>query len=392
MILVAAFGMMIGIGAGVRISINLGKNDLVQSEKVLGNGIFLMILFAFLVTGIGFAIEGPLLRSFGATDETLCYARDYLTIILSGSVFQILGLSLNNIIRSEGNAKIAMYSMLLSAGLNILLDPIFIFGLDMGVRGAALATVISQIVLTIWVLRHFISANALVKFRFSNLKLDRIIVGRIVSIGMAPFAMQLAGSLVQATFNTQLIKFGGDVAVGAMGIINSVAILIVMSIVAINMSSQPIIGYNFGAKQYDRVIKTWNYGIVLATIIAVVAFVGVELFPGSIILLFNGESKELYAVGVRGLRIFVAMLPVVGWQIITSNYFQSIGKAKTALVLSLLRQVIVLLPLLFFLPGMLGLDGIWVASPIADFVSSCIVFLFFIRERKHLRHLIQSRH
>jgi len=387
MILVAAFGMLIGVGAGVRISINLGKRDVNQAEKVLGNGVSLMIIVSLLVTVIGFVVKNPLLRSFGATGETIGYANDYLDIILLGTIFQVVGFSLNNIIRSEGNAKIAMYSMLLSAGTNLVLDPIFIFVLKMGVQGAAIATVISQVLLTVWVLRHFKSSRAVVKLHVRNLKLEPVIIFRIVSIGMAPFAMQLAASLVQAIFNTQLIRFSSDVAVGAMGIINSVVIMIIMSMIAINMALQPIVGFNYGARQFHRVKEAWFLAMKSATWIAVISFIVVEIFPGEIVRLFNNENEELFRIGVRGLRIFTLMLPVVGYQVIVSSYFQSIGKAGIAMFLTLLRQVIVLMPLLFILPKFFNLTGVWMASPISDFISATVVFFITLREVKILNEL-----
>ena len=391
MIIVAAFGMLIGIGAGVRVSIAMGKKDNHLAERILGNGFILMIIVGVLVTIIGFIIKTPLLRSFGATEVTIGYAQQYLNIILLGSVFQIVGFSLNSIIRSEGNPHKAMISMLISAGINVVLDPILIFGFDMGVRGAALATVISQFILMVWVLRHFLTKRSVLQLKLLNLRLDPQIVRQIISIGMSPFAMQIAGSFVQATFNTLLIKYGGDVATGAMGIINSIAILIVMSIISLNMASQPIIGFNFGARNYGRVRETWNLGIIAATIIGVTAFVIVQLFPGSIIRLFNTDDPKLYEIGVRGLRIFVLMLPLVGFQIICSNYFQSIGKAKISLFLTLLRQVIILLPLLMILPRFWGIDGIWFAGPVSDFISTCVVFIFFRSERRKLSQLEREK-
>jgi putative MATE family efflux protein len=387
MILVAAFGMLIGIGAGVRISINLGKKDIHNAERVLGNGFILMIMVGLLVTVIGFIIKTPMLRSFGASEQTIGYAQDYLNIILLGSLFQVVGFSLNNIIRSEGNPRIAMVSMIICAGINVLLNPLFIFGLGMGVKGSAIATVISQFILMIWVISHFFSRRSILRLKIGNMKLDPAIIWQILTIGMAPFAMQIAGSLVQVTYNTQLIRFGEDVAVGAMGIINSVSVLVVMAIVSINMATQPVIGYNYGAGNYSRVRKAWKIGITAGTVISIVAFILVELFPGYIILLFNHDDPRLYTIGIHGIRIFMLMLPVVGWQIINSNYFQSIGKAGISLFLTLLRQVIFLIPLLTFLPSMYGITGIWMASPISDLISAGVVYLFFNSEWKKLRQL-----
>jgi len=384
MIIVAAFGMLIGVGSGVRVSIAMGKKDIHMAEKVLGNGFILMVIVGIIVTIIGFAIKDPLLRSFGATKVTIGYAQEYLNIILLGNVFQIVGFSMNNIIRSEGNPMKAMISMLVSAGLNAVLAPIFIFLFNMGVKGAAIATVISQFVLMVWVLRHYLLKRSVLQLKLHHLKLDSHIVWQIVTIGMSPFAMQVAGSFVQASFNKHLIHYGGDIAAGAMGIINSVSILISMSIIALNMASQPIIGFNFGAKKYDRVRQTWNIGIVAGTLIAVIAFALVELFPGAIIRLFNTSDPDLYRIGKEGLRIFVLMLPVVGFQMICSNYFQSIGKAKISLFMTLLRQMIILLPLLIIFSRIWGIEGIWIAMPVSDFIAACVVFVFYLSEKKKL--------
>ncbi|MBV5349508.1 MATE family efflux transporter, partial [bacterium] len=248
MLIVMGFGMLIGIGAGVLVSINLGKHDIKKAEQILGNSFLLMLLVSVLITILGFSLKGILLQSFGATPETIEYANDYLNIILAGTVFQVVGFSLNNIIRAEGNAKVAMYSMIISAGTNMILNPLFIFGFGWGVKGSAYATVISMIMLTVWVLTHFRSSKSVIKLKAENIRFDRKILFEILAIGMAPFFMQIANSVVQGLINTKLIAFGGDLAVGAMGIVNSVLTLIVMAIVAINMATQPIISFNYGAK------------------------------------------------------------------------------------------------------------------------------------------------
>ena len=387
MIIVMAFGMLIGIGAGVRVSIAMGKKDTDMAERVLGNGFVLMVIVGIIVTIIGFIIKDPLLRSFGANDVTIGYAQQYLNIILLGNIFQIVGFSMNNIIRSEGNPMKAMVSMLVSAGLNAVLAPIFIFVFKMGVKGAAIATVFSQFVLMVWVMRHFLLKRSILQLKIDHMKLDPHIIWQIVTIGMSPFAMQIAGSLVQASFNRHLIHYGGDIAAGAMGIINSVSILIVMSIIALNMASQPIIGFNYGARRYDRVRKAWNIGIIAATFIATTALAVVEIFPGAIIRLFNTSDPELFRIGIKGLRIFILMLPLVGFQIICSNYFQSIGKAKISLFLTLLRQLIILLPLLMLFSGWWGITGVWIAAPVSDLISTCVVFIFYTIERKKLNLL-----
>jgi len=388
MIAMMAFGMLVGTGAGVRISISLGKGDLKTSERVLGNAFILMILTSLAITTIGFLVKEPILRMFGVNDDTIGYANEYLDIILLGAVFNVVGFSLNNLIRSEGNPRIAMVSMMISAGTNLLLDPIFIFGLNMGVKGAAIATVISQILLTAWVIWHFLSNRSVVKLKLSNFKLNREIVWFILSIGFAPFSMQLASSLVQGTFNKQLMVYGNDYAIGAMGIINSVAMLLTMTIIAMNMASQPIIGFNFGAKNYRRVKQTLVIILKGATIVSTLGFAIAQLFPKEIISIFNTDNPELMSIGMHGMRIALAAFPIVGFQIIVGNFFQSIGKAGKAAFISLLRQVIVLIPLLLILPGIWGISGVWMASPIADTIAAAISIIFLTREMKKLNRAI----
>lgn len=380
MLIMMGFGMLVGIGAGVRVSINLGLKNITQAEKVLGNAVILLIIISFFITVIGFLIKGPMLRLFGVSQETFSYANEYLNIILFGTIFGMTGFALNNIIRSEGNARIAMYSMLISAGLNIILDPIFIFGLNMGVKGAAWATILSQSALFIWVLLHFKGKNSVIKLNFSYFKLESKVVWYIFSIGFAPFSIQIAASMVQGLLNTQLVKYGGDIAVGAMGIINSYAMLIIMSIIAINMSSQPLIGFNYGAKKYERVKQTLILCLKAGTYISIAGFIIAQLFPHLIVKAFNRESKDLLGIGVPGLRIFFSAFSIVGFQIITSNYFQSTGKVGYAILLSLLRQVFVLIPVLWILPRYFQLKGVWFAAPISDVVSGVIFAIVLIRE------------
>ena len=390
MLIVMGFGMLIGIGASVLVSINLGKHDMNKAEQVLGSSFLLMLLVSILITVIGFSIKNIMLHSFGATAETIQYANDYLDIILAGTVFQVVGFSLNNIIRAEGNPRIAMVSMILSAGTNMILNPIFIFGFGWGVKGSALATVISMILLTVWVLWHFLSSKSVVKLKLENIKFDRTIVFEILAIGMAPFFMQIANSVVQGLINTKLIAFGGDLAVGAMGIVNSVLTLIVMAIVAINMATQPIISYNYGAKSFSRVKETLRLAIIMATVIALFAFALVESFPGNIVKLFNSSDSGLLNFGKEGLRMSLLALPIVGFQVVIGNFFQSMGNAKIALFLTLNRQVIILIPLLFILPEYFGLNGIWLAMPISDFFSAFIVVFFLVNHWKKLNLLIAS--
>lgn len=380
MLIMMGFGMLVGIGTGVLVSINLGKKDYDMAEKTIGTGFSLMVLVSVIVMVVTYILKKPILHSFGSTHETFNYANDYLNIILAGTPFMIIGFSLNNVIRSEGNARIAMISMILSSITNIVLDYIFIFWFDWGVKGAALATIISMFVLMIWVLVHFQSKRSVIRLKSKNIRINLNILNEIVAIGMAPFSMQIASSFVQGLLNKKLIAFGGDLAVGAMGIINSVLTLFIMAIVAINMASQPIIGFNYGAKSVSRVKDTLRIAIIAATIIALGAFIIIEAMPGIIVKLFNNDSPDLYNIAVNGIRLVILALPIVGFQVVASNFFQSVGKAKIAMFATLFRQVIMLIPLILIFPGFWGIDGIWLAFPVADTMSAMAVSIFLVRE------------
>jgi putative MATE family efflux protein len=389
MLIMMGFGMLIGIGTGVYVSINLGKKDFERAEQTLGTGFMLMLVVSVIIMIVTYWLKVPILRSFGSTDETFQYANDYLNIILAGVVFMVVGFSLNNVIRSEGNARIAMVSMILSSVSNIILDAIFIFWLDLGVKGAAYATIISMFILMIWVLAHFNGKRSVIKLKQKNIRINYGILLEIVAIGMAPFSMQIANSFVQGLLNKKLIEFGGDLAVGAMGIINSVITMFIMAIVAINMASQPIIGFNYGAKSVPRVKEALKISLISATSIAVGGFILVMAFPGLIVKLFNNDSEVLYQIAVRGLRLVILAFPIVGFQVVASHFFQSVGKAKLSIFATLFRQVIGLIPLLFILPEFWGISGIWLAYPLADSMSATVVFFLLLREWKRLP-LIES--
>lgn len=384
MLIMMGFGMLIGIGTGVYVSINLGKRDFERSEQTLGTGFALMIVVSFIVMAVIFLLKEPILRSFGSTEQTFKYANDYLDIIIGGMPFMIIGFSLNNVIRSEGNARIAMISMILSSVTNVILDAVFIYVFDWGVKGAAYATIISMFVLMLWVLIHFQSKRSVIKLKGKFIRVNWEILKEIVAIGMAPFSMQIASSFVQGLLNKKLILYGGDLAVGAMGIINSLLTLIVMAIVAINMASQPIIGFNFGAKSVKRVKDALRISIIAATLISIGAFIFVQTIPGVIVKLFNNDSEELYNLAVNGIRLVMLALPIIGFQVVASNFFQSVGKAKLAMFATLFRQVIALIPLLFILPGFFKINGIWIAFPLSDFISAVAVTIILVHEWKRL--------
>ncbi|GAU75833.1 MATE family efflux transporter [Fusibacter sp. 3D3] len=383
MTLLMAFSMLIGIGGAAIISIRLGEGNHDGAEKILGNAFTLLILIMAVVGIIGLSFKTPLLYLFGASDDTIGFANAYITIILFGAIFQGLGFGLNNIIRAEGNPKIAMYTMLLGAIANIVLDPIFIFVFKMGIAGAALATILSQLISAIWVLYHFLSGRSKLVLKRQNLKLDFAIIKSIFSIGMSPFFMQVAASIVTIVSNNALKNTGGDIAIGAMTVINAIVIVFLMPIFGLNQGSQPIIGFNYGAKQYDRVKQTLKLAIYAATAICLVAFIATQFFTVYLIQIFN-RDPELVSVATSGMKIFLCMVPFIGFQVISSNYFQAVGKAPKAMFLSLLRQVIILIPMLVIMPRFFGLTGVWMAGPIADLSATVVTAIFIFNELSHL--------
>lgn len=383
MTILMGFGMLVGIGGAAIISIRLGQGKKDEAEKILGNAVSLLILLMGLVMIIGFIFKRPLLYLAGASSATIEYADQYLTIILAGAIFQGLGFGINNIIRAEGSPKIAMYTMLIGALINIVLDPIFIFTFDMGISGAALATIFSQFVTMVWVMRHFMSGKSRLTFHMKNMKLELPVIKSILAIGISPFTIQIAASLVTLISNNALKTTGGDIAIGAMTVINAIAIFFLMPIFGLNQGAQPIIGFNYGAREYKRVKKTLKLAILAGTSICLIGFVLTQFLTVYLIRIFNSDP-ELIRVATFGMRIFLSMMPVIGFQIISSNYFQAVGKAPKAIFLSLLRQVIILIPLLILLPMFFGLTGVWFAGPIADFTASVVTAIFLFNEMRHL--------
>lgn len=384
MLVTLAFSMLIGLGANSLISIRLGEKRRDEAELILGNAMTLLVVVPAVLSVICLIFIEPLLIMFGASDIVLPYAKEYMTIILIGTTIQTLGFGMNNFIRAEGNPRIAMYTMLIGAILNTILDPIFIFIFGLGIAGAAIATVISQMVSTAWVLYHFLGGRSSLKVHVGNLALRRQIVGKIIALGMAPFLMQMAASVLNAIMNKSLNLYGGDVAVSGMGVVTSITMLILMPIFGINQGSQPIIGYNYGALKFDRVKKTLKLAIMAATGITCVGFLLTRLFPVQLISIFNRNDTELLRFGTRALTIFLLCLPIIGFQIVSSNYFQAVGKPKHASFLSLSRQVLILIPALLILPKFFGLDGLLMAGPTADLTASVVTGIFLFRELRHL--------
>lgn len=389
MLLLLAFGMLIGFGATALVSIRLGQRKTAEAEQVLGNAAVLLVCVSLAMTAVGLTLLDPFLRVFGASEQILPYAHRYAQIIVCGSFFQMVGFGLNAVIRGEGNPRIAMVTMLIGALLNTVLDPIFIFHFGWGMRGAALATIVSQAVSCLWVLSYFLGGWSLLKLRPANLRLRRSICVSIVAIGSPPFAMQIAASVLNAILNNQLHAYGGDLAISVMGIVYAVALFIVMPIFGINQGAQPIIGYNYGAESFDRVKKTLQTAILVASTISSAGFALTFLFPTQVVGLFNHDDPALMRLGTHAIRICLMMLPIVGFQIVGASYFQAVGKPKHAVFLGLSRQVLLLIPAVLVLPCFFGLNGVWAALPTADLGSSLLTGTWLLLEVRHLhrRHV-----
>ncbi|ADK80565.1 MATE efflux family protein [Sediminispirochaeta smaragdinae DSM 11293] len=380
MLVIMAFGMLIGIGGASALSIALGKNDREFARKILGNSFTLLIIVSLLLMVLGLIFLDPMLKLFGASEQSLPYARDYLSVILLGVLVNQIGFGLNNFIRGEGNPRAAMITMLIGAGINIILDPVFIFVLDMGIRGAAIATVISQFVSSLWVLSYFFGPKSVLSITLAGMRLDRTTVLRIFGLGSAPFVMQLTSSVFNMILNNQLQRYGGDLAISSMGIIYSILMFIMMPIFGLNQGAQPLIGYNYGARSFARVRHTIWLAIFAATAITSLGFCLAQLFPSKLIAFFAPGNDNLLAMAVPAIRKFFLMLPLVGFQVVSSNYFQATGQPQKAMILSMSRQVLFLIPLIVFLPSFLGLNGIWFAPPISDFLAAMVTGFFFLRD------------
>jgi putative MATE family efflux protein len=385
MLVSMAFAMLIGFGGTALISIRLGEGKKDDAERVLGNSAVLLVIASLLVTIAGLLRLNNILILFGASDTTLPYARDYLRVIVLGSVFQLVSFGLNAAIRGEGNPKTAMLSMLISVVLNAILAPIFIFGFSWGMQGAALATVLSQAVTAVWVVAYFLGDKSVLRLRLRTLRLDGRVCRQLLVLGSPPCAMQLAGSVLQSIMNHQLKTYGGDLAISVFGILYAMFMLVAMPVVGLNQGAQPIIGYNYGARRFDRVKRTLEIAILAATAVTVLGFSVVMLFPGGVIGMFNRHDEALLALGTRALRLATMMMPIVGFQIVSSSYFQAIGKPKTAMLLMLSRQLLVLIPAVLILPHFLGLDGVWIALPVSDLASSLLTGVCLLLELRELK-------
>lgn len=382
----AAFGSLVGIGASTQLSIKMGQNDRQSALLILGNVIILNTIIGLAYTAVCLPFLDRILYFFGASDNTIGYARSYMLIILAGNVITHVYLGLNDMLRASGYPGRAMAIMLTAVILNCILNAIFIFGFEWGIAGAAWATVIAQVVAMGLELRHFLNKKSFIHFTRGTIRLKRAIVKGILSIGMAPFLMYVCSSVIVILINKTLMSHGGDLYIGGYSIVNRIAMLFVMIVMGLNQGMQPIVGYNFGARKFDRVTKTLKYVVGCAVSVTTFGFIICQLFPQYITMLFTDDA-DLIAISSHGLRIVLIMFPFVGFQMVTSNFFQSIGMAPKAIFLSLTRQLIFLVPFLLIMPNFFGPDGVWMSMPMADSAATTLAAILLWKQFRKFRRM-----
>ncbi|MBQ8283447.1 MAG: MATE family efflux transporter [Paraprevotella sp.] len=367
----AAFGAMVGVGASTLISVRLGQKDYKTAQYIFGNAVSLNIILGILFSVIALVFLEPILYFFGASDATLPYAKEYMYIILIGNIITHAYLGLNAILRSVGHPRMAMNATIATVISNAILDPIFIFGLDMGIQGAAIATILAQFLSLLWQLSVFNKPKELVHFQKGIYHLSKKIVKETLGIGLSPFLMNSCACIVVILINRGLGTYGGDLAIGAYGIANRIAFLFIMVVMGLNQGMQPIAGYNYGAQNYDRVLKVLRYTLIGGTTVTTCGFLIGEFFPELCVRMFTSDP-DLISRSVDGMRLMLMVFPFIGAQMVTTNFFQSIGQAHKSIFLSLTRQLLFLIPLLIILPPLWGVKGVWLAMPISDAIS-CVV-------------------
>ena len=383
----AAFGAAVGIGGSTLMSLRLGQRQYDKANNVLGNMVALNIITGLLVGIVSIIFLDPILTFFGASEQTLPHAHDYMFILLVGNVITHLYLGLNAALRSASKPKAAMIATIVTVVLNTILDPIFIWPLHMGIKGAAIATILAQVIVLFWQLWQFSRQKELLHLEWRFLKPARAIVKDIVSIGISPFSMQLTGCVVAIFMNNALMTYGGDLAVGAYSIANRLGFIFFMVIMGICQGFQPIAGYNYGARNMDRVKRVLRLTITASVIAMTVGWVIGELLPGPCTRLFS-DDQDLIAISIRGIRINMLVFPVIGYQAVVTNFFQTIGKVRISIFMSLSRQLLFLLPMLLLFSSLWGLDGVWASLPASDFAAFLVAVI--IMQRFKLQHNSQA--
>ena len=390
MMVMLALGFMVGIGAASVVSRSLGAGDMASAERTLGNAVTLSLLFGFVLTAVGLPGSAEMVRVFGASPVVEPYAREYLDIILLGATFSLYPIAVNNLARAEGAARVAMVNMMLGAVLNMVLDPIFIFGLNMGVRGAAIATVISQVITCIYVTRYFVTGHSTVHLRVAALRLDRRISWEILSVGVPSFVRMGAASVIVLLINRALSFYGGDLSIAAFGIVNRSMQFLAMPLMGIAQGLQPILGFSYGSGRYDRAYEATKYSLGVASALSAVSCLLFMLLPRTIMSVFTTDAA-LIAEGVHAGRLIFLSFFLVGFQIVGSTVFQALGMVGKTLLAQTSRQVIFLIPLVIILPRFLHVDGIWIAHPVADALSFILVLVMVLPLLRDLKHR-QSAH
>ena len=364
----AAFGAAVGVGSSTAISVKLGQKDYDIAENVLGNSVTLNIIIGLAFGIICLIFLDSIILFFGASENTLPYARDYMQVILIGNIISHMYFGMNNVLRAASKPKHAMYATMFTVVMNIILDAIFILWWGWGIRGAAFATIISQAMALVWQLKLFSNPNELLHLKRGIYRLKADLVKNIIGIGISPFLMNACACIIVIFMNNQFVRYGGDMAVGAYGIANSIAVVFIMFVMGINQGMQPIAGYNYGAMQLDRVMRVLELSIIAATVIMTVGWAIAMFIPYYCVRLFTSDPT-LIEMSIKGVRIDLLMFPVVGAQMVITNFFQCIGKVKISIFLSLSRQLLFLLPLLAILPPIFGIDGVWASLPASDIVA-----------------------
>lgn len=390
----AAFGAAVGVGASTFISVKLGQKDYDTAKHILGNTMTLNLIMGLGVGLVCLLFLDPILRFFGASDQTIPYARDYMVIILLGNVITHMYFGLNSVLRAAGKPKHAMSATIFTVVLNTILDPLFIYTFGLGIKGAAYATVLAQSLALIWQLYIFSRPKELLHFKRGTFRPQSNIIRNIIAIGLSPFSMNVCACIVVIFINNSMVHYGSDLAVGAYGIANKVAFIFVMINMGVNQGMQPIAGYNYGAMRYDRLMKVVKYSIIAATAIMTTGFIIAMTIPGPCARLFTTDPT-LINLSAKGIRYIMVAFPVVGYQMVVSNFFQSIGKAKISIVLSLSRQLLILLPLLLILPTMFGINGVWVSMPVSDtlsaFMAAWIMIVHMRRFKKQHNEITETQ-
>ena len=385
MALTAAFGAMVGVGGSTLMSIRLGQHDYRTAKHILGNVVIMNLLMGLVLGLVLYVFLEPVLRFFGASDSTLPYAHDFMTVILLGNVFTHLYLGLNALLRSTGRPQLAMYATLGTVAINLILAPIFIFVLDLGIRGAAWATVLAQFCMLLLEIKLFFDSSQLVHFQREVMHLEKRIVRESLVIGLPQFFVNVCACLVAIIVTRSMAFYGGDASVGAFGICNRLAMFVILVAVGLNQGMQPIAGYNFGAKRNDRVLSVLKLTALAATCVTSTGFIIGTIFAEPCVALFAKDSVELIAEASHGLRIYVMFFPIIGVQIVSTAFFQSIGLAQRSVFLSLTRQMILLVPALLILPHFFDnpIDGVWYAQPLSDILSTILsVILLYLQVKK----------